>query len=136
MTNTSSFHIGILTIFNGRLNYPMKWNLQILISLSISCVIHSVPSCKERWEILTRPVPYIFWIFLRTLSLIFVTLYRLCSLKFPSFLQSFLMTFQNFPKARQLLETTHWGRGQGPEGQQTTDRRQKDRQIFLGKYSF
>ena len=44
------------------------------------------------------------------------------------------MTFQNFPKARQLLETTHWGRGQGQDGQQTTDRQQKDRQIFLGKY--
>ena len=44
------------------------------------------------------------------------------------------MTFQNFPKARQLLETTHWGQGQ--DGQQTTDRRQKDRQIFLGKYFF
>ena len=44
------------------------------------------------------------------------------------------MTFQNFPKASQLLETTHWGWGQ--DGQQTIDRQQKDRQIFLGKYSF
>ena len=46
------------------------------------------------------------------------------------------MTFQNFPKASQLLETTRWGRGQGQDGQQTTDRREKDRQIFLGKCFF
>ena len=44
------------------------------------------------------------------------------------------MTFQNFPKARQLLENTRLGEGQGQDGQQTTDRREKDRQIFLGKY--
>ena len=62
-------------------------------------VVHSVPSCKEQWEILTRPVPYIFLILLQTLFLNFVTLYRLRSLKFPSFFTVVPYNFLKFSES-------------------------------------